>query len=514
MRALVATALATTPLAELFTNDRWFLDVAVAAAVVALPAAVIRRWHPPRVWHAWLGLALLVPWLTLRFLSDSAIGSVLPGPATVRAANALLSTVRETSAKGIAPVLPTPGITFVLAAIAGLLMAFVDLVAVVGRRPAVAGLPFLVIFAACGAVRRHPVSWLLFLGPAVAFLLLLSIEARSIVRQWGRVIPRAGETRPSTALGVSVFRIGIIALVVAASGAAGGRSRTAATSSPTPCTIPVQGRGGSHLGAGSGTSLDPFAALAGDLQRAKPVKLFTVHVDPVAARPVLPARERAQRVHAGRMAGGHSRDLGRHGRPLCRHRPRGRHLGRGAIHRDACPSPACGTTRRSSRRPSRWATSPRRTRWSASDELLTGSTVSSGQVITEVVSQPSPTVSDLNEASADYPPVVRPDLLDAGAARARHQPGGHDDQIGDDALPEGPRHQRLLHHPDQRVQLQPADQGGRLRRRAQRLPDQPYAGSASSTRRPWRSCCGWPAFRPGWCSGTPIRHRTVRATSR
>ena len=153
----------------------------------------------------------------------------------------------------------------VLAAGAGLLAAFVDLVAVVGRRPALAGVPLLVVFTVAGAVRRHPVSWVWFGATAIGFLLLLSIDARDEVRGWGRVIPRAGEARPTAALAVSGPRIAVIALAVAVVLPLVVPSRTSNLLANAFHNGNSRPRAARAIGAG-GVSLDPFAALKGELQ--------------------------------------------------------------------------------------------------------------------------------------------------------------------------------------------------------------------------------------------------------
>src|SRR5207253_3994217 len=147
---MLATALAILPLAELFTEQRWVFDGWMAVAIVAIPAAILRINGEARVWHTWVGVALLVPYLISRFLSDHAIASFIPTAKTWGDLNAAFDSVRSTTRDAVAPVHATPAITLVLTLVIGLVAAFVDLIAVVGRRPALAGIPILIVFTVAG----------------------------------------------------------------------------------------------------------------------------------------------------------------------------------------------------------------------------------------------------------------------------------------------------------------------------------------------------------------------------
>jgi transglutaminase-like putative cysteine protease len=284
VRAMVATGLGVMPLGELFTNWGWLIDVWLAIAVVMVPAAILRTTRSPAVWHTWLGVLLLVPWLTARFAPDHAIAGFIPTGATWDDVTALIDQVREISKNGVAPVHAGPPVAFVLALIAGLLAAFVDLVAVVARRAALGGIPLLVIFTLSGAVPRHAVSWTLFAAAAAGFLLLLSVDADDTVHEWGRLIPREGAHRSRLTLAVSAPRIAAIAIALAVL-----LPLLAPSTGTNPLADALHGKhtgpGTGGFGAGGGISLDPFAALKGQLQRNHPQDLFTVTVDRPDAEP-------------------------------------------------------------------------------------------------------------------------------------------------------------------------------------------------------------------------------------
>ena len=55
------------------------------------------------------------------------------------------------------------------------------------RRPALAGVPFLLLFTIAGAVPRHAVAWVWFGAAAAGYLLLLGSDARDELSRWGRL---------------------------------------------------------------------------------------------------------------------------------------------------------------------------------------------------------------------------------------------------------------------------------------------------------------------------------------
>lgn len=407
VRAAAATALGVLPLTALFSDIRWLADVLAAVIIVGGVAAVLRFRQRPHVWHTWTGVALLIPWLTWRFAPTHAIGHVLPSAGTFTDISHLLDQVRETTSNGVAPVPSSHATTLVLAAVCGLLAAFVDLVAVVGRRPALAGVPLLVVFTVAGAVRRHPVSWVWFGATAIGFLLLLSIDARDEVRSWGRVIPRAGEARPTAALAVSGPRIAIIAVAVAVL---------------LPLLVPARtsnllanafhngktGTGGKGSIGTGGVSLNPFAYLRGELTQPKPVTLFTVESDdmPPGVTPYyLRANVLSTYSPTGWTASGHN------GEPLST-----------TDFQTNPQTPLLTTTSFTvhmviaglSDNPPVFANpqavggvDARATRWDAENQLLVGTKVNKHQTIDESVEQPAPTVADLQSAPAAIPTDIQ-----------------------------------------------------------------------------------------------------------
>ena len=183
--ALLASALGVFPLNELFTDRGWMIDAWLAMIVVVGPAAILRRTRLASAGQIWIGVVLLIPWLTVNFVRAHALLGFIPSAGAWHEVGHLMTNLHRTTTHGVAPVHSTVAIRLALCALFGLIAALIDLVAVVGRRGALAGVPLLVAFTVAGAVPRHPVLV-------------------DLVRRGGRRFPhpaRAGLQRRSAALG-------------------------------------------------------------------------------------------------------------------------------------------------------------------------------------------------------------------------------------------------------------------------------------------------------------------------
>ncbi|WP_375475073.1 transglutaminaseTgpA domain-containing protein [uncultured Jatrophihabitans sp.] len=273
--ALLASALGAVPLKGLLSDDSWLLDVWFAMALVIAPAALLRLRRPPGALDIWPGVLLLVPWLTARFVPGHALLGMIPTSGTWHDLQALMTSLHHTTHDGVAPVHSTPAVRLVLCALLGLLAALVDLIAVVGRRGALAGAPLLVVYTIAGAVPRTPVAWAWFAAAAAGFLLLLAVNADDELERWGRRIPRPDGAVTRLSLPVSAPRIALVAILVAVI---------------LPLAVPAHprnilanafhnaGGSGSGSGSGSGRSISPYVDLKGQLTRDKPTNLMTVDV--------------------------------------------------------------------------------------------------------------------------------------------------------------------------------------------------------------------------------------------
>jgi hypothetical protein len=281
--ALAGCALGCLPLCALFTDQLWLGDAWLTMAVVLGPGAVLRVRRPARVWHTWLGVALGVCWLTAHFAHQHALGGVLPTARTWDDAGELFHQLGQLTSTSQAPVQPTASTTFVLCIVLGLFAALVDLLAVIGGRAALAGIPMLVIYVVAGAIVRQSVHWLLFIGTASGFLLLLALNARDEFGRWGPLIPRRGESRGGVSLAVSGQRIGVIAVIAALLLAAIVPKRAG---NPFADVFGASGGGSGPLGLGGSSAIDPFATLKGQLIEPRATPMLRVHLEgPAAVQP-------------------------------------------------------------------------------------------------------------------------------------------------------------------------------------------------------------------------------------
>lgn len=274
---LVACALAVLPLRGLFTDWAWLVDTWVVMAIALLPAAALRLRSQPRVWHLLPGLILVVFYLTHRYVPEHAFAGIIPGPGAWQDVAILDGQVRDSIRDEVAPLESTVAIQMVLAAQAALFAVAIDLLAIVARRPALAGIPFLVIVTVAGAVPRHAVGLVWFALAAAGYLLLLASDRRDELVRWGRVMPRTTSNRATAVQALSGRRIGVIAIVAALC---------------IPFILPIRGGNvvadalhnggggtGDGPGSGSGVALDPLAALKGQLTLKTPIQLLTVQYE-------------------------------------------------------------------------------------------------------------------------------------------------------------------------------------------------------------------------------------------
>ena len=397
--AYAACCLGILPLCAMFTNRIWVGDVWIAMLVVVGPAALLRVRWAPRVWQTWVGLGALVLWLTARYLSRYAVWGVLPGRGSWHDLQRYLDDLHQTTSTTAAPIHSTLAVTLVLCAVTGLMAALVDLLAVVGRHGALGGVPFLVVFTVAGAVTRRPVHWVWFIAAAVGFMILLSLDARDTVRHWGRLIPRQGEARPNAVLAVSGQRIAVIAVIAALAVPLLAPSRARNLIADTFHNGHSTGDGPGGFGAGR-VSIDPFVALKGQLIQPKATNLFTVRVDPTQG--VVPFYLRTNVLATATVKGWRPGDhgvvdsvdaIGSDLDPADSPIPGQQFVANVTISGLGGNAPVFS-------RPTGVDGLPGATRWSPHDQLLVGSDMQHGDTYVESVSQPSPSVTELEHAPA------------------------------------------------------------------------------------------------------------------
>jgi transglutaminase-like putative cysteine protease len=271
-------ALGIMPVGSLFTDNRWYLESVGAIVLVAGPAALLRLRQPPRSIQLLPGLILLFFYVFGLYLHKGAFAGLVPGSGTGKQLHDLQRQTRDIIANGTTPLKSTAGLRLYVVSSVGVLAALTDWLANVRRSPALAGIGFLATFTIVGAVRGTSVGWWQFAFAAVGYLLVLATASRRETAEWGRLVPRVGQSRDTPLqLSASGARIGTIAVVLAL---------------VTPLFVPGLGRNllldTFHNGPGNGRadeSVSAFADLAGELRSSETVKWYTVHVQGNSAAP-------------------------------------------------------------------------------------------------------------------------------------------------------------------------------------------------------------------------------------
>src|SRR3954470_8874182 len=283
--AAAATLLGACALTPVYTTGLWFPPVfAVVAVVLAgglllrLGGAALWEWAgpgrpvPDGVAGAWVSvvplgqLFLVLCLLTARFAPGKAFAGVLPTPSSLSALGSVLSDGSAEMREQATPALPLAGLLALTALFVGLVAVTIDLVAVAGRQPALAGLGLLVLYCVPVSTITGGIGLTALVAPATGLAVLLWAD------QHRRLARRARSDR-RTRLGTGTLlavRTGVLALVVGF------------VLGPLVPTLP-EGSFTTGLGAGNsggsstGTSLDPVAQLHGELTLPDPISLLRVN---------------------------------------------------------------------------------------------------------------------------------------------------------------------------------------------------------------------------------------------
>jgi transglutaminase-like putative cysteine protease len=280
--AIGATVLAVIACVPMLAAASPYLKATGAALIVAC-AASASGLRPLRVVAGLVSyLAALLIYLNLLHAAGQSFLGVIPTPHSLHHLAVLVS--NGAAENQLSPPVPgRPGVILLAAASIGLVAIVVDFLAVRLHRPAIAGLPLLVVFMApiaSSANMRGLASAIAFLLAAVGYLALLSSDGRSRLRGWGRVITvwhYAGEDERLAgadmgALAATGRRIGLAAVCAAVI---------------APVLVPGltfhklfsghgTGGGGGHESVGLP---NPVAQLHGLLSRSTPRQVLTYHTD-------------------------------------------------------------------------------------------------------------------------------------------------------------------------------------------------------------------------------------------
>jgi hypothetical protein len=221
--AAVATILASVALYPLIATGTWFWHGVGVVTVVAVVGVATRLRPLPAIVCFPATLAGEFLYLNAAFAPRQSFARLIPTGASVDHLGRLVSQWSSEMSRYAPPVPGVAGLMFLTVAGIGLVAAITDLLAVRLRKPALAGLPMLVLFCV-PLTTDAKTPWigttLVFCAGVTGYLGLLSAEGRDRLRLWGRLVhPWHGETesyspdtRPLAATG---RRIGFAAVVIA-----------------------------------------------------------------------------------------------------------------------------------------------------------------------------------------------------------------------------------------------------------------------------------------------------------
>ena len=224
----VATLAASLSLYPLVSGWLWFWEGAGAIAVAALAGALTRLRVLPWVLCAVIGLAAQVLYLNLLLSSAHSAGRLLPTAASLHHLWRLAQSGLDGTARFAPPAPAAPGILLLSAAGIGVVAVATDLLAVRLHRPAVAGLPLLVLFCVPLTASVHQSVFgemTVFILGMAGYLAMLAVDGRERLRLWGRLVTVwhrgqdsavAQRGGPNTKeLAAAGRRIGVAAVVIA-----------------------------------------------------------------------------------------------------------------------------------------------------------------------------------------------------------------------------------------------------------------------------------------------------------
>ncbi|MPQ97712.1 transglutaminase domain-containing protein [Modestobacter sp. I12A-02628] len=276
----VATALGSLAFSPVFAVADWVPPVVGAVVVVTVVGLLLRTTLPWAVDSLGPGrdpggttlgsavvplvqLAVLFAYLTWVFAPQHTAWG-LPTPTSAADLFAVFGSGGEQLREQATPALPLDGLVALTTVAVGLVALAVDLVAAGARQPALGGIGLLVLYCVPVSTVVGDVGVLTFLGPAAGFAVLLWADQRT--RLAGRL--RSGPGAPLGAGTLTALRTGAVALVAGLL---------------LPLAVPTlaegqlaKGLGNSTGSGGTGTSLDPFAELQGELSLPQPIPLLSV----------------------------------------------------------------------------------------------------------------------------------------------------------------------------------------------------------------------------------------------
>ena len=269
-----ATVLGSLVLTPVFSGPFLFIS-ALLCAVITGVGVLLQNLRTPRAVVPLVQLVVLVELLSIFFLKDTLKFGLIPWKATALEFNQQMVNAMDSINRFSAPLPPDSHLTLFAVSVISATGLLIHIIAVQLRQAAWAGLLLLIMYTVPAATVHGGLPAVLFIPPAVGYILLLSAEGRSRLSRWGRRISGvshldAAEPVEASALGQAGRRIGLSVVALAA--------LLPALLPALPEGVIGNGLAGGGPGGGLGTSIsstDPMLDMAKNLKQGENVVALT-----------------------------------------------------------------------------------------------------------------------------------------------------------------------------------------------------------------------------------------------
>src|SRR3954447_23068328 len=277
-----ATVLGSLVLTPVFSGPFLFVSAFLCALITGI-GVLLQNLRAPRIVVPIIQLVALVELLSLFFLHGTMKAGLIPWKGTAIQFNAQMVDAMDSINRFSAPLPLDRHLTLFAVSVITATGLLIHIIAVQLRQAAWSGLLLLIMYTVPAATVHGGLPALLFIPPAVGYIVLLSAEGRTRLSRWGRRISGVSHldsTGPieASALGQAGRRIGLSVVALAAL---------------VPALLPALPEGvvGNGLAGGTGGGLgasisatDPMLDMGKNLKRGDNVTALTYTGDPTYLR--------------------------------------------------------------------------------------------------------------------------------------------------------------------------------------------------------------------------------------
>ncbi len=269
-----ATVLGALVLTPVFSGPFLFISAFLCGAITGI-GILLQNLRAPRIVVPFVQLVVLVELISLFFLRETLKFGLFPGKATALEFNQQMVNAMDSINRFSAPLPPDSHLTLFAASVIAATGLLIHVIAVQLHQAAWSGLLLLIMYTVPAATVHGGLPALLFVPPALGYIVLLSAEGRSRLSRWGRRISGvshldAAEPVEASALGQAGRRIGLTVVALAA--------LLPALLPTLPEGVLGNGLAGTGPGTGIGASIsstDPMLDMGKNLKRGDNVVALT-----------------------------------------------------------------------------------------------------------------------------------------------------------------------------------------------------------------------------------------------